>query len=117
MKKFLCLIGLILLPLALCGCDDGGGGSSGPAEGVDVTGTKAIQSTDYVIDMIIESGARNCVVGGTTPEERNIICGAQIGVHPQPGQPTLVGVVIEQVGQQHHVLCREHRRAQCVDEC
>ena len=39
MKKSLCLIGLILLPLALCSCDDGGGGSSGPAEGVDVTGT------------------------------------------------------------------------------
>jgi len=48
--------------------------------GVDITGTKAIQSTDYVIDMIIESGAKNCVVGGTTPEERNIISGAQIGV-------------------------------------
>ena len=62
--------------------------------GVDVTGTKAIQSTDYVIDMIIESGAKNCVVGGTTPEERNIICGAQIGVvfsDPNTYQCSVIG--------------------------
>ena len=48
MRKLLCLIGLILLPLSLCGCDDGDGGSSGPAEGVDITGTWKGMSSDQI---------------------------------------------------------------------
>lgn len=46
--------------------------------GTDATGTKAIdESTAF--NVILEAGATNCVVGGTTPGERNIISGAQIG--------------------------------------
>ena len=48
--------------------------------GVDITGTKALPAADQVINMVIESGAKNCVIGGTTPEERNIISGAFIGI-------------------------------------
>lgn len=62
--------------------------------GVDITGTKAIPATDQVINMVIESGAKNCVVGGTTPEERNIISGAFIGVvfsDPNTYQCSVIG--------------------------
>ena len=46
--------------------------------GVDVTGTKAIR-TDTSMNVVMEYGVTNCVLGGTTPEERNIISGAQCG--------------------------------------
>lgn len=46
--------------------------------GTNATGTKAIlESTACNVTM--EAGATSCVVGGTTPEERNIISGAQCG--------------------------------------
>ena len=48
MKKILILIGLILLPFAMCGCGGDDGGSSGPAEGVNVTGTWNGISSDQV---------------------------------------------------------------------
>ncbi len=47
--------------------------------GTDITGTKAIR-TDTTINLCLESNASNNIVGGTTPEERNIISGAQCGV-------------------------------------
>jgi len=47
--------------------------------GLDITGTKIVKY-DSESNLTIESGAMNTLVGGTTPEERNIISGAQIGV-------------------------------------
>jgi hypothetical protein len=44
--------------------------------GVDITGTKAI-SNQTGTNIVMESGVTNNVVGGTTPEERNIISGAR----------------------------------------
>lgn len=46
--------------------------------GTDVTGTSAIPNTDWGI--LIEVGGRNNIIGGTTPEERNIISGNPSGV-------------------------------------
>ena len=46
--------------------------------GTDVTGTSAIPNTDWGI--LIEVGGRNNIIGGTTPEERNIISGNPDGV-------------------------------------
>ena len=48
MSKLLCLIGLLLLPFNLCGCDDSDNGGSGPASGVDITGTWKGMSSDQV---------------------------------------------------------------------
>lgn len=47
MKRMFYLVGLILLPLALYGCG-GDDGTSGPAEGVDVTGTWKGMSSDGI---------------------------------------------------------------------
>ena len=47
--------------------------------GLDITGTKAVR-IDTDCNLRIESGAMNTIAGGTTPEERNIISGAQTGV-------------------------------------
>ncbi len=46
--------------------------------GTDVTGTKAIPNYDFGV--ILEVGARFNIVGGTTPEERNIISGNNFGL-------------------------------------
>ncbi len=47
--------------------------------GLDISGTKAVNpKTD--INVLIENRASNTIVGGTTPAERNIISGAQMGV-------------------------------------
>lgn len=46
--------------------------------GTDVTGTKAIPNTSWGV--LIEVGGRNNIIGGTTPEERNIISGNNMGV-------------------------------------
>lgn len=46
--------------------------------GTDITGTKAIPNTSWGI--LIEVGGRNNIIGGTTPEERNIISGNYSGV-------------------------------------
>lgn len=46
--------------------------------GTDITGTKAIPNTSWGI--LIEVGGRNNVIGGTAPEERNIISGNYTGV-------------------------------------
>lgn len=46
--------------------------------GTDVTGTKAIPNTSWGI--LIEVGGRYNIIGGTTPEERNIISGNIMGV-------------------------------------
>jgi len=62
--------------------------------GLDITGTKAVSASDSAINMVIESGAKNCVVGGTTPEERNIISGSCIGVvfsDPNTYQCSVIG--------------------------
>ena len=48
MKRFCYLIALTLMSLVLCGCDDGDGGNSGPAEGVDLTGKWQGMSSDQV---------------------------------------------------------------------
>ena len=47
--------------------------------GVDITGTKAV-NTDTSGSVKFECGATGIIVGGTTPAERNIISGAQMGV-------------------------------------
>jgi hypothetical protein len=47
--------------------------------GLDITGTKAIR-TDTADNVMLESNVSNAIVGGTTPEERNIISGAQSGI-------------------------------------
>ena len=47
--------------------------------GTDITGTKAIR-TDTTINLCMEANASNNIVGGSTPEERNVISGAQCGV-------------------------------------
>jgi len=44
--------------------------------GVDITGTKAV-SNQTGTNIVMESGVTNNVVGGTTPEERNIISGVR----------------------------------------
>lgn len=46
--------------------------------GTDVTGTKAIPNTSWGV--LVEVGSRNNIIGGTTPEERNIISGNFTGV-------------------------------------
>jgi len=46
--------------------------------GTDVTGTRAIPNTSWGV--LIEVGGRNNIIGGTTPEERNIISGNMDGV-------------------------------------
>ncbi len=46
--------------------------------GVDITGTKAV-NTDTFANLDLECGATGVTVGGSTPAERNIISGAQNG--------------------------------------
>ncbi len=46
--------------------------------GTDITGTKAIPNISWGI--LVEVGGRNNIIGGTTPEARNIISGNAIGV-------------------------------------
>ena len=48
MKIMKCLILLTLIAVSFCGCDDSGSGSSGPAEGVDITGRWQGMSSDQV---------------------------------------------------------------------
>ena len=48
MKKAPYLVGLTILAIALCGCDEGGGSDSGPAAGVNVTGTWQGTSSDGI---------------------------------------------------------------------
>lgn len=47
--------------------------------GLDITGSYAIRE-DTRGNILFESGASNSVLGGTTPQERNIISGAESGV-------------------------------------
>ncbi|NLI55343.1 MAG: hypothetical protein GX417_13670 [Clostridiales bacterium] len=47
--------------------------------GLDASGTKIVKYDSYS-NLTLECTAKNTVAGGTTPEERNIISGAQIGV-------------------------------------
>ncbi len=47
--------------------------------GLDVTGNKAV-SEETFSSITLESGVKGNVIGGTTPQERNIISGANVGV-------------------------------------
>ena len=61
--------------------------------GLDITGKIALNSNTSS-NLVMESGVMNAVVGGITPEERNIISGAQLGVvfsDPNSYQNTLIG--------------------------
>lgn len=66
---------------------------TGNSIGTDVTGTMAInESTAF--NVVMEACAINCVIGGTTPAERNIISGAEIGFvisDPLSCQNTVIG--------------------------
>ncbi|MGV8026592.1 MAG: hypothetical protein AB2L18_08550 [Anaerolineaceae bacterium] len=61
--------------------------------GLDITGSKAIR-TDSHSNIIIESGASNTVIGGTTPEMRNVISGSDLGIimsDPNTYQNSVIG--------------------------
>ncbi len=68
MKKLLCSFGVLILLLALCGCgsDDG---NSGPAPGVDVTGTWKGTSSDDISFTISLVQQPNGSVGGTVSRQ------------------------------------------------
>jgi hypothetical protein len=51
----------------------------GNSIGLDVSGTKAV-SQETFSNITLESGAMDNVIGGTTPQERNIISGANVGI-------------------------------------
>jgi len=61
--------------------------------GLNAQGTKAV-SAKTTNNLVLESGVMDAVVGGTTPEERNIISGARVGVvfsDPNSYQCSVIG--------------------------
>jgi hypothetical protein len=68
---------------------------SGNYIGTDVTGTKAIPND--IAGVYVEYGVSNNLIGGATPEERNLISGNKTGIvlSDQPGsQNTVIGNII-----------------------
>ena len=74
MKRALAVVGIMVLVLSLCGCDDNdGGGKSGPAEGVDLTGTWDGRSSDGISFVATIVQQSNGSLGGTVRRQEGHI--------------------------------------------